>query len=586
MSKLIAALDSINNMQLGENKHLEFKWSDTDMQEQIMQLYFQLVRADASQMEVLRTKFDSIVQSLFTLTFHGKVARKVDVKMYFTLIVRLVCQTRDIVSGKGEYALAYMMLHTLNNYFPDFAEYALEKFVMSDEGKKPYGSWKDMKYIASYCKTKLNYVNTNRLVKKCIQLINDQLVSDICKDNACDISLCAKWVPRESSKKHSWFFRILAKDFFIDNDFMKTAVSDSSKKNAKLKCYAKYRQMLAKLNNRIDTVQIKQCANTWASIDHNRTTSITLSRNKKAFLNVTKTGEVRSTLCDRITCAENFKTYIDSRIKSGKEVKGGNVGLNDFTRQAYELVGNELTNSIEIDLLNSQWRSNASQTGSLNKMIAMVDVSGSMEGDPMDVAIALGIRVAEKSILGKRVLTFSAEPEWHNLDKLDDFVSMVGSLKRAKWGANTNFYAALTLILKTMIEHKVPPEDADGLVLAIFSDMQIDSANNSSFNYSSMYKNINSMYEMAGYKCPHILFWNLRSTSGFPTLSNSKGTSMLSGFSPALLNLFCEKGMEALDQITPWFMMLESLNHERYSCLNEYIESHFEDMGFESLTIE
>jgi uncharacterized protein with von Willebrand factor type A (vWA) domain len=36
-------------------------------------------------------------------------------------------------------------------------------------------------------------------------------------------------------------------------------------------------------------------------------------------------------------------------------------------------------------------------------MIAMVDVSGSMEGDPMNAAIALGIRTAEKSLLGKRV---------------------------------------------------------------------------------------------------------------------------------------------------------------------------------------
>ena len=55
-------------------------------------------------------------------------------------------------------------------------------------------------------------------------------------------------------------------------------------------------------------------------------------------------------------------------------------------------------------------------------MIAMVDVSGSMDGDPLHAAIALGIRVAEKSILGKRVLTFSALPTWVNLDGYDSFV--------------------------------------------------------------------------------------------------------------------------------------------------------------------
>jgi hypothetical protein len=43
-----------------------------------------------------------------------------------------------------------------------------------------------------------------------------------------------------------------------------------------------------------------------------------------------------------------------------------------------------------------------------------------MEGDPMNVAIALGIRIAEKSIIGKRVLTFSSKPTWINLEDEPD----------------------------------------------------------------------------------------------------------------------------------------------------------------------
>jgi hypothetical protein len=141
---------------------------------------------------------------------------------------------------------------------------------------------------------------------------------------------------------------------------------------------------------------------------------------------------------------------------------------------------------------------------------------------------------------------------------------------------NTNFYAALELILDTMISNDVPPEDVDGLVLAVFSDMQIDQADSTyresreSSNNNTMQQEIERKYLEAGYKCPHILFWNLRSTDGFPSLSNVKGASMLSGFSPALLNLFCEKGVEALESLTPRSMMMESLANPRYARLDQF----------------
>jgi hypothetical protein len=128
----------------------------------------------------------------------------------------------------------------------------------------------------------------------------------------------------------------------------------------------------------------------------------------------------------------------------------------------------------------------------------------------------------------------------------------------------------------------VPPEEADGMVLAIFSDMQIDQADKTFKNgiYASresllhkktMMELIETMYQDAGYPCPHILFWNLRSTTGFPTLSTQKGASMMSGFSPTLLNLFCEKGIDALQSATPWNMMLELLNNPRYTVISENI---------------
>jgi hypothetical protein len=252
----------------------------------------------------------------------------------------------------------------------------------------------------------------------------------------------------------------------------------------------------------------------------------------------------------------------------------------DFTKQAIELISGH-NNQVEKDILNSQWRDNAKQTGALGKMIAMVDVSGSMEGDPMNVAIALGIRIAEKSVLGKRVMTFSAKPTWVNLNGYDDFVSQVRVVKNADWGMNTNFHAALDLILNAIIENKMAAEDVQDMVLVILSDMQMDSGDKC--NKQALYDTMKSKYEEAGirvqgkpYKPPHILFWNLSSTSGFPSLSNQPNVSMMSGFSPALLNLFCEQGIDALQSCTPWSLLERSLENERYKIMSDRISQDFD----------
>ena len=335
-----------------------------------------------------------------------------------------------------------------------------------------------------------------------------------------------------------------------------------------------FRKLISSLNTKLDTVQIKQCANNWSEIDPTKQTSITMHKQKKAFLNLKKNGEQRSEQDDRVSCANHFKEFAEKADKGEVEVKGSRIGLNDFTKEALELVSSSQQKSDEAAILNAQWLDNSKQTGALGKMIAMVDVSGSMNGDPMNAAIALGIRVAEKSMLGKRVMTFSASPSWVNLQGQDKFVDMVAMVKRADWGMNTNFALALNMILDAIISQKLKPDDVEDMVLVIFSDMQIDQADKS----TSLMDTIEKQYAEAGqrlwgrpFKAPHILFWNLRSTSGFPSLSTQKNASMMSGFSPALLNVFCEEGLTALQSCTPWSLFIKSLENERYKPLDTFI---------------
>ena len=145
---------------------------------------------------------------------------------------------------------------------------------------------------------------------------------------------------------------------------------------------------------------------------------------------------------------------------------------------------------------------------------------------------------------------------------------------------NTNFHAALDTILDAIIQNKMAPEDVQDLVLVILSDMQMDCGDCT--NTQALYDIMKEKYNNAGirvhgkpYKPPHMLFWNLRSTSGFPTLSNQSNCSMMSGFSPALLNLFCDQGLEALQSCTPWSLLVNSLENERYKTMADKFSQKF-----------
>ena len=549
MAALFSALDT---KQMGKNGHVENKWP-TDLQEQILQLSFQLVRTD--EISLLTYKFREILRNLV----------KNGTPELWSILFRLIGHTRDIIDGKGEYKLAYMMIYELYIINKRASEFILRSFVFS-EGH-PYGSWKDLKYFCAFCDQE-GYRN-HHLVSYCIKLYIEQLTLDI---DAKNPSLAAKWIPRENSQ-FGWVFVRLAEEYFTA--YMVSGRTDAAKLAGAKKARVQMRILISGINKRLDTVQIKQCGKNWAEIDHNKNTSITMSKQKNAFLNVDKKGNARLHDDDRVECAAHFEEFISNSVQSGKPVKGGRIGMEMFTKQAINLCYHYgINKQIKIDLLNSQWRNNSKNTGNLSNMVAVVDTSGSMNGDPLHAAIAIGIQIAEKSLLGKRLITFNTTPAWINLEGQDNFCDMVSVARQSSWGMTTDFYKTMHMILDTIIANKLKPVDVENMILVILSDMQI---NDAGYN-ENMYDGIARLYADTGmklwnepFKAPHILFWNLKSTSGFPSISTQLNVSMLSGFSSVLLNLFCEKGMDALKEATPWDILMNLLNNERYNKLSEFM---------------
>lgn len=603
----------------GENGHLEYCWSD-HIQEYILQFYFQLTRCeDDNTLHKLENHLVNILTFLKEKleTMDNRMDNRMDDKMgdkevyiaYLSYLYCMVGQTRDIIEGKGEYTLTYMMIYTWYQFYPQFAFFIVKTLVQSENKEHPYGSWKDMKYFYKYCKKK-GLSDNDPLIQTMVQIINKQLMEDVMNFKSysknteinanINISLVSKWIPRENSSKWGNLYNLLACHYFshyirTGKDYdSKNQITYSREIKAILKCKIQYRKIISMLNKHLNTVEVKMCAKEWKTIDfHKEVTSIGLFKNKKAFLNVKKNGNIQySNNEDRVTCALNFKSFMNDAITCNHEIKGKRIGLNDFIKEAVELikerknkkdVSEELQK--QIDLLNIQWKNNSNQTETIKKMVPIIDVSKSMEGNPLYAAIGLGIQMAEKPLFGNRMMTFGSSANWINLENKETFLDKVECIQEVEPGLNKNFYQALDKILDAIIETKLSPEEVKDMVLVILSDMQIEPikslSNNNNVNKYSFYDEIREKYKETGIrlygktlKPPHLLFWNLKSTDGFPNLFNEGNTTMETGFNPSLLNSFSQDKYRSanLHSMTPWSHMIKTVEKERYKILSNHIK--------------
>lgn len=203
--------------------------------------------------------------------------------------------------------------------------------------------------------------------------------------------------------------------------------------------------------------------------------------------------------------------------------------------------------------------------------IAIVDVSGSMTGVPMEAAISLGAYVAErgKGPFQNHFITFSNNPqlvEFEGIDLYDKFQRAT----RADWGGTTNIEAAFDLLLRTAIRNHTLDKDMPK-TLYIFSDMEFDRALTTGQPSRDVWgrsaplrkEGINTVIEAQarkwrahGYKLPRVIFWNLDArTNNIPAIG--EGFSYISGFSPSMITAILS-GKDGID------LMLEKLNSDRY----------------------
>ena len=201
--------------------------------------------------------------------------------------------------------------------------------------------------------------------------------------------------------------------------------------------------------------------------------------------------------------------------------------------------------------------------------IAVVDVSGSMSGQPMEVAVSMGAYIAEKAHgpFANHFITFSAHPElvkFEGIDIVDKFKRCV----HADWGMNTDLKAVFNMLLDTAVKNHIKQEDMPERIY-IFSDMQFDRCvtNGTSYYHYASQSDIDTMMEAEkkkwvryGYKLPSVIFWNVNAAFKNNIPAIGEGFSYVSGFSPVMIETILS-GKDGID------LMLEKLNSERYKMI-------------------
>lgn len=451
----------------------------------------------------MRNRTDNDKIQLFAKAFHEDRL----------LALKLLFHTRDIRGGQGERDTFRTILKYMAIRHPEHIEpnVALIPF---------YGRWDDILVLLD-----------TPLQDLAMAIVQAQLSDDLQSDSP---SLLAKWLPSENAS--SYKTKLVAKK-------VRELLSMTSKQ---------YRKTLSSLRTKINIVESKMSANEWSEIQYDKLPSKAGMIYRNAFYN---------------RDSERYTAFIES-------LKRGETKVNANTLYPYEIVreymnsgmvrmGNRyytsFTTSGTDEVLEAMWKNLPDYVGdNFENALAVVDTSGSMSGLPIQVALSLGLYLAErnKGTFHNHFITFSSQPELQEIigsslgEKLNNMAS-------AHWDMSTNIESVFRLILDTAIANRLPQSELP-TKLFIVSDMQFDCVRGGT--NARLFETMKNLFASNGYQLPELVFWNVNAfNTNFPVKVNETGTALVSGCSPSIFkNLLAGKDM------TPYMLMLDVLNSERY----------------------
>lgn len=422
------------------------------------------------------------------------------------LAMKALFWLRDVRGGAGERDLFRYIVAELARSRPALVLLNLELFPK-------YGRWDDL----------LPLLNFQEFVSPICEIFKAQIQQDLLTIiNDGRVSLLGKWLPSEnaSSKKSRGYAKIICAQMGY--------------------LHREYRQILSILRQAIGVVERRMSSGGWENIAYGDVPSRAAMIYRRAF--------VRHD-------ADRYGSYLEG-------VKGGSAKINAGALYPYDLVHRAINEGGD-PTIDALWDALPDYlAGNPHNGIVVCDTSGSMEGQPIEVAISLALYTAERNrgVFQGHFITFSEEPELQEI-RGETLREKVENLSRAKWGYNTNLRSVFELILRNGKRFNISPAEMPEVVY-IVTDMEFDECvPKGTTNFEGM----ESMYMDSGYTLPSVVFWDVEAhTSQSPVRYSQKGVSLVSGFSPTIFTTLLSDGVEGLRNMTPLTLMLKKLNDQRY----------------------
>lgn len=315
--------------------------------------------------------------------------------------------------------------------------------------------------------------------------------------------------------------------------------------------HKEYRKMLSWGRAKEKVLEKLMSANRWSEIDFSKIPSRAGLIYKNAFAR-------------RDIIAKKYEAF----IKDNKTKVNANV-LNpvDIAHKAFYY--RENFGGVDRAALDKYWENLKDYyNGREENGLCIVDVSGSMSGQPMEAAVSMGAYIAERGHgpFANHFITFSSNPQLIKFKGVD-IVDKLQRCARADWGYNTDIEKVFDMLLSVAKSKNTKPEDMPTR-LYIFSDMEFDvgfskdgwrSHSMTEDKVNTLLESIAAKWAKEGYELPQVIFWNLDARKdNIPAIGGR--FAYVSGFSMSMIETILS-GKDGYD------LMLEKLMSERYNAV-------------------
>lgn len=439
---------------------------------------------------------------------------------------------RDVRGGQGERRFFRICMKDLAVQNTDAARRNLKHIP-------EFGRWDDL-YI---------FIGTS-LESAAFAFIKEQLALDV----QCQTpSLLAKWLKSENTSSKA--SRKLAQR---TREYLGMT-------------HKQYRKTLSILRERINVLERLMSAGKWDEIEFDKIPSKAGMIYKNAF--------ARHDL-ERAKSEKEVQTYADFAKDTTKKVNAEVLNPVDIADRIFSHGYWNTPKETDRLMYQKYWDCLKDYyNGREENGIAVVDVSGSMTGQPMNAAVSMGAYIAErgKGPFANHFITFSGNPQLVKFEGVDIYDKFMRA-RNASWAMNTNIEATFDLLLNTALANNCTQEEIPSAIY-IFSDMEFDACATTgaidtsrhggygsrinrvtSAQANTLFEQIKIKWANHGYKLPRVIFWNLDCRQeNIPAIG--EGFSFVSGFSMTMVE-------EILSGEDGYSLMMKKLDSERYSCIN------------------